>query len=132
MVRESDKREEVYFEKGQTRQLVEQWKIKQISPERDIAADTDLVQQGRRSFFINGRLKSFDLGKAKNLVQMWKTFDKENTPPLERRGLRAFTPPIDQESSVKSTEDQCDSQQINQIDDTANIEAGYAKAIREK
>jgi hypothetical protein len=51
VVRESDKCEEIYFEKGQTRQLVEQWKTKQISPERDtsdaqIIPDTEIVQQG--------------------------------------------------------------------------------------
>ena len=36
---------------------------------------------------------------------MWKTFDKENTPPSERRGLRAFTPPMDQEQHVGPSED---------------------------
>ena len=46
-----------------------------------------------------------NLGKAKNLVQMWKTFDKENTPPSERRGLRAFTPPTDQERRLIPQED---------------------------
>jgi len=56
IVRESDKREEIYFEKGQTRQLVEQWKIKQISPERDtldgqIGRDSEIVQQGIKLFF---------------------------------------------------------------------------------
>ncbi len=55
MVRESDKREEIYFGKGQTRQLVEQWKTKQISPERDlsdvqIVGDTEIVQQGMKWF----------------------------------------------------------------------------------
>ncbi len=54
VVRESDKREEIYFEKGQTRQLVEQWKTKQISPERDsseapVTRDSEVVQQGRTS-----------------------------------------------------------------------------------
>jgi hypothetical protein len=53
VVRESDKREEIYFGKGQTRQLVEQWKTKQISPERDlsdvqIVGDTEIVQQGMK------------------------------------------------------------------------------------
>ncbi len=94
MVRESDKCEEIYFEKGQTRQLVEQWKTKQISPERDtsdaqIIPDTEIVQQG----------------KAKNLVQMWKSIDKENTPPPERRGLRAFTPPADNERRILPSDD---------------------------
>jgi hypothetical protein len=28
---------------------------------------------------------------------MWKTMDKENTPPPERRGPRALTPPADNE-----------------------------------
>jgi len=56
IVRESDKREEIYFEKGQTRQLVEQWKIKQISPERDIldgqiGRDSEIVQQGIKLVF---------------------------------------------------------------------------------
>jgi hypothetical protein len=55
VVRESDKREEIYFEKGQTRQLVEQWKIKQISPERDqldgqVGRDSEIVQQGIQLF----------------------------------------------------------------------------------
>jgi hypothetical protein len=47
-VRESDKREEIYFEKGQTKQLVEQWKTKQISPERDTpdTRDGEIPQQG--------------------------------------------------------------------------------------
>jgi len=57
IVRESDKREEIYFEKGQTRQLVEQWKIKQISPERDIldgqiGRDSEIVQQGIKLVFL--------------------------------------------------------------------------------
>jgi hypothetical protein len=46
-----------------------------------------------------------NLGKAKNLVQMWKTIDKENTPPLERRGLRAITPPTDNERRIILSED---------------------------
>ncbi len=55
MVRESDKREEIYFGKGQTKQLVEQWKTKQISPDRDssdvqIVDDTEVVQQGMKFF----------------------------------------------------------------------------------
>ncbi len=50
-MRESDKREEIYFEKGQTKQLVEQWKTKQISPERDtpdaqVLRDAEILQQG--------------------------------------------------------------------------------------
>jgi hypothetical protein len=46
-----------------------------------------------------------NLGKAKNLVQMWKTIDKENTPPPERRGLRAITPPTDNERRIILSED---------------------------
>lgn len=38
---------------------------------------------------------------------MWKSLDKENTPPLERRGLRAITPPNDNERRILSTEDVC-------------------------
>lgn len=54
MVRESDKREEIYFEKGQTKQLVEQWKTKQVSPDREtpdaqIIRDADILQQGMLS-----------------------------------------------------------------------------------
>lgn len=123
IVRESDKREEIYFEKGQTKQLVEQWKSKQTSPERDtgdtqIIHDTEVVQQG----------------KAKNLVQMWKSIDKENTPPPERRGLRAFTPPADNERRIlpPSDDNEMNSQTTSCIDDTANIESGYAKAVRER
>ena len=40
------------------------------------------------------------VGKAKNLVEKWKTMDKENTPPPERRGQRAFTPPTDNERRI--------------------------------
>ncbi|CAF3382955.1 unnamed protein product [Rotaria sp. Silwood1] len=122
VVRESDKSEEIYFEKGQTKQLVEQWKTKQISPERDgidehIKHDAEIVQQG----------------KAKNLVQMWKTIDKENTPPLERRGLRPITPPIDNERHILPPDDnEINSQNLNYIDDKANIELGHAKAARER
>jgi hypothetical protein len=36
---------------------------------------------------------------------MWKSIDKENTPPLERRGLRAFTPPADNERRILPSED---------------------------
>ncbi|CAF0923977.1 unnamed protein product [Adineta steineri] len=122
VVRESDKSEEIYFEKGQTKQLVEQWKTKQISPDRDssdaqIIPDTESVQQG----------------KAKNLVQMWKSIDKENTPPSERRGLRAFTPPTDNERRIPPPDDEeINSQKINYTEDKTNIEAGYAKAARER
>lgn len=122
VVRESDKREEIYFEKGQTKQLVEQWKTKQLSPDRDStdasnARDAELVEQG----------------KAKNLVQMWKTIDKENTPPPERPRPRAITPPADHERRVLPVEDEeNNSSQPAVIDDTANIESGYAKAIRER
>ena len=31
---------------------------------------------------------------------MWKSIDKENTSPAERRGLRAFTPPADNERCI--------------------------------
>ncbi|UJR21474.1 hypothetical protein I4U23_024558 [Adineta vaga] len=123
VVRESDKCEEIYFEKGQTKQLVEQWKTKQISPDRetsDISAmpDTEIVQQG----------------KAKNLVQMWRSIDKENTPPPERRGLRAFTPPADNERRLPppSENEETDRHKSNYIDDKVNIESGYAKAVRER
>ena len=110
MVRETDKCEEIYFEKGQTKQLVEQWKTKQISPERDtpdasILPGTEMVQQGLKSFSKKSMIRFSDLGKAKNLVQMWKSIDKENTPPPERRGLRAFTPPTDNERRIPSAPD---------------------------
>jgi hypothetical protein len=36
---------------------------------------------------------------------MWKSIDKENTPPLERRGPRAFTPPADNERRVLPSDD---------------------------
>lgn len=96
MVRESDKREEIYFEKGQTKQLVEQWKNKQISPDRETnegttTKETELLQQG----------------KAKNLLQMWKCIDQENTPPSERRGPRPITPPIDTDRRFSSSIDVC-------------------------
>lgn len=59
-MRESDKREEIYFEKGQTKQLVEQWKTKQISPDRDtpdaqVLRDAEILQQGIESpgFFLS-------------------------------------------------------------------------------
>ncbi|CAF3774387.1 unnamed protein product [Rotaria sordida] len=122
IVRGSDKNEEIYFEKGQTKQLVEQWKIKQISPERDesngyIKHDAEVVQQG----------------KAKNLVQMWKTIDKENTPPPERRGPRPITPPADNELRIIPPEDnEINSQKSYYIDDKANIELGHAKSVRER
>jgi len=45
------------------------------------------------------------IGKAKNLVEMWKTMDKENTPPPERRGPRAITPPADNERHLPPPED---------------------------
>ncbi|CAF3415462.1 unnamed protein product [Rotaria socialis] len=123
VVREGDKGEEIYFEKGQTRQLVEQWKTKQSSPDRDTSEtqskhETENVQQG----------------KAKNLVQMWKTIDKENTPPPERRGLRPFTPPPpDSERRIPPSDDnEINSQNSNYADDKTNIESGYAKAVRER
>jgi hypothetical protein len=121
VIRESDKREEIYFEKGQTKQLVEQWKTKQISPERDtpdaqVIRDAEILQQG----------------KAKNLVEMWKTMDKENTPPPERRGPRAITPPADNERHLPVVEDdENTSRKSGYADDKANIESGHAKAVRE-
>ena len=36
---------------------------------------------------------------------MWKTIDKENTPPPERRGLRAITPPTDNERRLSFVDD---------------------------
>jgi len=122
VVRESDKREEIYFEKGQTKQLVEQWKTKQVSPDRDtpdaqVIRDAEILQQG----------------KAKNLVEMWKTMDKENTPPPERRGPRAITPPADNERRLPSVEDdETASRKPGYADDKANIESGHAKAVRER
>jgi hypothetical protein len=121
VVRESDKREEIYFEKGQTKQLVEQWKTKQISPERDtpdaqVIRDAEILQQG----------------KAKNIVEMWKTMDKENTPPPERRGPRAITPPADNERRLQAPEDdEPTSRKSSYSDDKVNIESGHAKAVRE-
>ncbi|CAF4528752.1 unnamed protein product [Rotaria socialis] len=122
VVRESDKREEIYFEKGQTKQLVEQWKTKQTSPERDtpdaqVVRDAEILQQG----------------KAKNLVELWKTMDKENTPPPERRGQRAITPPSDNDRRLPASEnDEVASQKPGYADDKANIESGHAKAVRER
>jgi hypothetical protein len=122
VVRESDKREEIYFEKGQTKQLVEQWKTKQISPDRDtpdaqVLRDAEILQQG----------------KAKNIAEMWKTMDKENTPPPERRGPRAITPPADNERRLPSMEDdESASRKPGYADDKANIESGHAKAVRER
>jgi uncharacterized protein with PIN domain len=121
VVRESDKREEIYFEKGQTKQLVEQWKIKQTSPERDtpdaqVIRDAEILQQGN----------------AKNIVEMWKTMDKENTPPPERRGPRAITPPADNERRLQAPEDdEPTSRKSSYSDDKVNIESGHAKAVRE-
>ena len=56
----------------------------------------------KKVFFFHIYLK---IGKAKNLVQMWKTIDKENTPPPERRGPRAFTPPIENERRLSVADD---------------------------
>jgi hypothetical protein len=36
---------------------------------------------------------------------MWKTMDKENTPPPERRGPRAITPPADNQRHLPEHED---------------------------
>ncbi|UJR27926.1 hypothetical protein I4U23_009186 [Adineta vaga] len=122
IIRESDKREEIYFEKGQTKQLVEQWKTKKISPDRDtpdaqVVRDADILQQGN----------------AKNIVEMWKTMDKENTPPPERRGLRPITPPPDNERRLPMPEDDDHAnQKPGYADDKANIESGHARAVRER
>jgi len=122
VVRETDKREEIYFEKGQTKNLVEQWKSKQISPERDtpdaqVVRDAEILQHG----------------KAKNLVEMWKTMDKENTPPPERRGPRALTPPMDNERRLPMPQDdENNSRKPGYADDKVNIESGHAKAVRER
>jgi uncharacterized protein YktA (UPF0223 family) len=122
VIRESDKREEIYFEKGQTKQLVEQWKTKQISPERDIPdaqviRDAEILQQGN----------------AKNIVEMWKTMDKENTPPPERRGPRAITPPTDNQRHLPPSEDdESVTRKPGYADDKTNIESGHAKAVRER
>ncbi|CAF0825225.1 unnamed protein product [Adineta ricciae] len=122
VVRESDKREEIYFEKGQTKQLVEQWKTKKISPDRDtpdaqVLKDAEILQQG----------------KAKNIAEMWKTMDKENTPPPERRGPRAITPSADNERRLPAPEDDDQvARKPGYADDKANIESGHAKAARER
>lgn len=122
VIRETDKREEVYFEKGQTKQLVEQWKTKKASPERDtpdaqVVRDAEILQQGN----------------AKNIVEMWRTLDKENTPPPERRGPRAITPPGDSERRLPTAqEDESTSRKPGYADDKANIESGHAKAVRER
>ncbi|CAF1396374.1 unnamed protein product [Adineta steineri] len=121
IVRETDKREEIYFEKGQTKNLVEQWKTKQITPERDtpdaqVLRDAEILQQGN----------------AKNIVEMWKTMDKENTPPPERRGPRAITPPLDNERRLSMPDDDdSTSRKPGYADDKANIESGHARAVRE-
>ncbi|CAF1027174.1 unnamed protein product, partial [Adineta ricciae] len=121
VVRETDKREEIYFEKGQTKQLVEQWKTKKLSPDRDtpdaqVLKDAEILQQG----------------KAKNIAEMWKTMDKENTPPPERRGPRAITPSADNERRFPATEeDDQVARKPGYADDKANIESGHAKAARE-
>ncbi|CAF3754115.1 unnamed protein product [Adineta steineri] len=122
IVRETDKREEIYFEKGQTKNLVEQWKTKQITPERDtpdaqVLRDAEILQQGN----------------AKNIVEMWKTMDKENTPPPERRGPRAITPPLDNERRLSMPDDDdSTSRKPGYADDKANIESGHARAVRER
>ncbi|CAF0781236.1 unnamed protein product [Adineta steineri] len=121
IIRETDKREEIYFEKGQTKNLVEQWKTKQITPERDtpdaqVLRDAEILQQGN----------------AKNIVEMWKTMDKENTPPPERRGPRAITPPLDNERRLSMPDDDdSTSRKPGYADDKANIESGHARAVRE-
>lgn len=76
--------------------MVEQWKNKQISPDRDTnegvtTKEAELLQQG----------------KAKTLVQMWKCMDQENTPPMERRGPRQMTPPMDGERRFSTSTDVC-------------------------
>ncbi|CAF0868949.1 unnamed protein product [Didymodactylos carnosus] len=127
VVRESDKREEIYFEKGQTKQLVEKWKTKQISPDRD--------QQDGTTAGEERPLKDQDIlqtGKAKNLVQMFKTMDKENTPPPERRGPRPITPPPNDQRKLSSANDDQESNRHSHTDDTVKIESGHAKAAKER
>ncbi|CAF1050445.1 unnamed protein product [Didymodactylos carnosus] len=141
IVRESDKREEIYFEKGQTKQLVEKWKTKQNSPDRDqqnldvttstlgeqrSLKDQDYLQTGGFTIII------FVLGKAKNLVEMWKTMDKENTPPSERRAPRPITPPTNDQRKLLITNDDHDSSRQSYTNDTSKIESGHAKAARER
>ncbi len=77
--------------------------------------------------------------------------DKENTPPPERRGPRAITPPANNErhlpppEDVKYTlniilllrifwfiQDETASHRPGYADDKANIESGHAKAVRER
>ena len=87
MVRESDKSEEIYFEKGQTRQLVEQWKIKQASPERESAeapatADTEVVQQGERD------LSAFD-ATTSNTVEFRQGEKSRSNVALDRQRKHA-------------------------------------------
>ena len=36
---------------------------------------------------------------------MWRAIDKENTPPLERRGPRPITPPPDYERRIATSSD---------------------------
>jgi uncharacterized protein with PIN domain len=63
---------------------------------------------------------------------MWKTMDKENTPPPERRGPRAITPPADNERRLQAPEDdEPTSRKSSYSDDKVNIESGHAKAVRE-
>jgi hypothetical protein len=81
---------------------VEQWKTKQNSPERDttdapVARDPEIAQEGLLNNFHREKIIFLNQGQAKTLVRMWKTIDKENTPPPERRGPRAITPPTDNE-----------------------------------
>lgn len=76
--------------------------------------------------------------------------DKENTPPPERRGPRAMTPPPDGERrlpmpsdvmsrtaraalfTLPSTQDEHGTRKPGYADDKANIESGHAKAVRER
>lgn len=64
---------------------------------------------------------------------MWKTMDKENTPPPERRGQRPITPPTDSERRFPIAEDDdLGNRKPGYADDKANIESGHARAVRER
>ena len=87
------------------------------------------------------------LGKAKNLLQMWKSIDKENSPPTSRRGPRPMTPPANDERRFSSSNDVSHSlfnnqnrlssiffqdETVTMTEEKLPIESGYAKAIRER
>lgn len=143
VVRETDKREEIYFEKGQTKQLVEQWKSKQLSPERDIvdgqtSRDGEILEQGSLRKNFNGEHfyeNNSNSGKAKNLVEMWTTIDKENSPPTSRRAPRAMTPPADDARRLSTSNEVCSDELFDSTkneEEKIPIESGHAKAIRER